>query len=378
MGIQAHEILEKIRNGTLTEEERMLVESWYLQMQAGQTFEHAPEVFQDALEEIRAGIPTEEPISRHRKWPSWYYAAAALLLVGSLYFRYRPAPERNMHLAQATARKDFNPGTDKATLILSDGSTMELGTQVKPRQFNEEAESLILNKPGKLIYKSRQYKSSSSETAYNQINTPKGGQYKLVLSDGTQVWLNAASSLRFPVHFGTTQRQVELSGEAYFEVAKTHVPFLVKTRRQEIKVLGTHFDVNSYTDEMGTKTTLLEGSVQVRPLQADRGKQISGTMLHPGQQSVLEAGSLTVKPVDVQEEIAWKNGTISFVNADIQSIMRQVSRWYNVDIAYSGNIPVRLFTGSISRNAKLSELLTILELSKINFSIKGRQLTVSP
>jgi ferric-dicitrate binding protein FerR (iron transport regulator) len=378
MAIQAREILEKIRNGTLTEEERILVESWYVQMPRGQTFDEAPEAFVDALEEIRAGIRTEEPGLRQRKLQSWYYAAAALILVGTFYVLFRPAPQRKTHLAQATEKQDFDPGTDKATLTLSDGRTMELGTELKPAKIDEEAQLLILQKPGQLIYKSRQYKLSSSESAYNQIKTPKGGQYKLVLSDGTQVWLNAASSLRFPLRFDSRKREVELSGEAYFEVSKTHVPFFVRTSSQEIKVLGTHFDVNSYTDETSTKTTLLEGSVQVRPLQANNGKPISGKMLRPGQQSRLAAGSLTIRPVDVAEETAWKNGSISFVNADIQSIMRQVSRWYNVDVVYSGEMPVRLFTGSISRNAKLSELLTILKLSKINFSIKGRQLTVSP
>lgn len=378
MAIHAREILEKIRNGTLTEEERILVESWYLQMERGQSLEHPPEAFVDALEEIRAGIRTEEFATRDRNRQPWYYAAAALFLVGSIYFFYHPVPARKTHLAQAVVKQDLDPGTDKATLTLSDGSKIELGSGIQVEKLSREAQALILNQSGKLIYKANPDKSSSSETPYNQITTPKGGQYKLVLSDGTQVWLNAASSLRFPVRFDAAARQVELSGEAYFEVSKMHIPFLVKTKNQQIKVLGTHFDVNSYTDETSTRTTLLEGSVEVHPLRSNKGGQMSGTMLRPGQQSVLDAGSLTIRPVDVQEEVAWKNGSISFVNADIQSIMRQVSRWYNVDVVYSGEIPVRLFTGSISRNARLSELLTILKLSKINFSIKGRQLTVSP
>ena len=378
MAIQAHEILEKIRNGTLTEEERILVESWYIQMEGRESFELPPEAIVATLEEIRAGIRTEGLVVRNRNWHSWYYVAAAVLFAGFIYFAYRPTTERNTHLAKIIAKQDFDPGTDKATLTRSDGSKVELGTGIEVGKLDGEAQSFILNKPGKLIYKSRQYNLPSSETIYNQINTPKGGQYKLVLSDGTQVWLNAASSLRFPIRFDGQEREVELSGEAYFEVSKMHIPFIVRTRSQEIKVLGTHFDVNCYDDETSTKTTLLEGSVQVRVLQPEKKTQISEAMLRPGQQSVLDSESLTVRPVDVQEEVAWKNGSISFVNADIQSIMRQVSRWYNVDVVYSGEIPMRLFTGSISRNAKLSELLTIFKLSKINFSIKGRQLTVSP
>ena len=381
MANHAREILEKIRNGSLSEQERILVESWYLQTQRDQTSDHSPEDFAKTLEEIRERIPVEEHVAKQPNRQPWLYAAAILILVSGLNFLYRSTTNRKTPLVQTKTIHDVEAGTNKATLILSDGSTLQLGPQTESGKLPAEVESVILSKPGQLIYKSLHGGSTTPKTsssAYNQITTPKGGQYKLVLSDGTQVWLNAASALRFPLHFGSNQRKVELSGEAYFEVAKNSVPFLVKTASQEIKVLGTHFDVNAYDDEKSTRTTLLEGSVQVRRLQPDIRKKTQTLLLKPGQQSRLDAGSLSVLPIDAEEEVAWKNGSMSFVNADIQSIMRQVSRWYNVEVVYSGNVPVRLFTGSISRKAKLSELLTILKLSKINFSLHGRQLTVSP
>jgi transmembrane sensor len=194
------------------------------------------------------------------------------------------------------------------------------------------------------------------------------------LSDGTDVWLNAASSITFPTAFTGKERKVTVTGEVYFEVAKNKAkPFKVIANEAEIQVFGTHFNVNAYADEPATQTTLLEGSVKIT-----RGS--STAMLEPGQQATLnKSGQMSiVEDADIEMVMAWKNGFTSFKSADIQSIMRQVSRWYNVDVYYEGNIPERKFTGDISRNANLSQLLRLLEVSKIHFTIEKNRLTVIP
>ena len=195
----------------------------------------------------------------------------------------------------------------------------------------------------------------------------------MVLSDGTKVWLNAMSSLRYPATFRGRERNVELTGEAYFEVAKNkEMPFRVKSGIQTVRVLGTHFNVNAYADEADIKTTLLEGSVEVS---AAANKQL----IAPGQQSVFEMqkGALYKLNIDADKEIAWKNGVFQFDGDDIKTIMRQVSRWYNIDVAYSGEIPAVKFFGGISRGSKLSDVLKILELNEMHFERRGSSILVS-
>ncbi|HEY9259959.1 FecR family protein, partial [Chitinophaga sp.] len=203
-------------------------------------------------------------------------------------------------------------------------------------------------------------------------------QYQLVLADGSSVWLNAASSVRFPAAFSGNVRRVEITGEAYFEVAPLlrngkKVPFIVSTHGMEVQVLGTHFNVNAYPDERTIKTTLLEGSVIVT-----KGK--TKQLLKPGEQARLDPGNNLVlyKDVDTDREIAWKNGYFSFDQADLSSVMRQISRWYDVDIVYAGQVPDRHFGGEISRTSRVSEVLKILEESKVHFKIEEKRIIVLP
>ncbi|HEY1202426.1 MAG TPA: FecR domain-containing protein, partial [Niastella sp.] len=202
--------------------------------------------------------------------------------------------------------------------------------------------------------------------------------------DGSRVWLNAASSLRSPIAFIGNDRRVELTGEAYFEVAKdAHKPFHVITPTQDVEVLGTHFNVNAYENEPAVKTTLLEGSVKVNQLAIDN-KQLAkkaerSVVLKPGEQAALSRAHspLTIAhSPDMEEVMAWKNGFTIFNKADLKSIMRQVERWYNVDVVYEGDIPQRTFTGGIERSARLSELLRLLEVSKVKFRVEGNRLIV--
>ena len=207
---------------------------------------------------------------------------------------------------------------------------------------------------------------------YNILKTPRGGQYSVVLSDGTKVWLNAASSLGYPAVFTGSERTVDLEGEAYFEVAgKKDAPFHVKVKgKPEILVLGTSFNVMAYPDEPFTSTTLLEGTVK------------TGTrILKPGQQAqAVDSQSVVrvVTDVDVESITAWKNGETSFENASIQEIMRAISRWYDVEIAYKGNIPDKRFIGGLPRDTQLSALLHVLEQNGIHFTVEGKKITVTP
>jgi ferric-dicitrate binding protein FerR (iron transport regulator) len=217
--------------------------------------------------------------------------------------------------------------------------------------------------------------TSTSTPIYNTMTTPRGGKYDLELSDGTRVWLNASSSITYPIAFSGTERRVTVTGEAYFEVAKNKdMPFKINVDGQEeVQVLGTHFNIMAYSDEPLIKTTLLEGSVKIV-------KNKTTGMLKPGQQAQMTTdGKLSVTDdADINAVMAWKNGQTLFVNEDIKTIMRRASRWYDVDIEYQGGVPARLFTGGISRESNLSVLLKVLELNKIHFKAAGKKLIVTP
>ncbi len=272
-------------------------------------------------------------------------------------------------------RNDVAPGSNRAVLSLSNGTTILLdaaGKGVLVRQGN-----IVINKTadGQLVCKVLPTDSvgNAPVSLFTTISTPRGGQFQIMLPDGTKVWLNAASSLKFPFRFTADERKVELSGEAYFEVAKNRdLPFRVQSARQTVEVLGTHFNIKAYPDEPAIKTTLLEGSVKV--IQENSRNSV---MLSPGQQSNVNE-EMSVSKVDTEFAIAWKNGLTSFKNADIKSILKQVERWYDVKAVYEGEISQRTFSGDIPRSSNLSELLQVLETSNIHFKIDGKVITVTP
>lgn len=222
-------------------------------------------------------------------------------------------------------------------------------------------------------------KLAAAQHEYLTAETPRGGTYQVVLSDGSKVWLNAASRIRFkPTFLGAASREVELSGEAYFEVFKdAKHPFVVKTAKQEITVLGTHFNINSYADETADKTTLLEGSVRARVLKPE-AMPGSTVILKPGQQFKSDQlGKTEVLNVDVQTEVAWKNGDFVFEDEAMGSVMRKLSRWYNVDVSYQGEVSTERFNGKISRSKNIGQVLRALESTKsIHFKVEGRRITV--
>jgi ferric-dicitrate binding protein FerR (iron transport regulator) len=302
------------------------------------------------------------------------WAAALLILAGGylVYKQTRPSPPA------AIARHDLPAGTNKAILTLANGQQVVLDSTAKGQLASQGGIQVLQLDSGQLAYVAGNGKGDGKTTAtgsYNTLATPRGGQYRITLPDGTKVWLNSASSLKYPTAFDDRTRNVELNGEAYFEVAKnSKQPFSVTSNGLRVDVLGTDFNVNAYPDEDSIRTTLVSGAVRLLT---------NETMLDikPGEQGSTgrKAGRFVVAHPDVQEIVAWKNGEFIFYSQPIQTIMRQVSRWYDVDIEYHGTPPATLFSGDITRFSKASALLDLLELTgDIHFEITDRKIVVLP
>ncbi len=319
-------------------------------------------------------------------------AAIIILVTGGLaiYFSHNRASKTSIaKITNSPARykNDLAPGGNKAILTLADGSQIVLDS-VKNGNIGTQANSNILKfKNGELAYKPQDAKTAredNTETKYNIVSTPKGGQYQIILADGTKVWLNAASSIRFPAAFTGNERQVEITGEAYFEVAalykaaggnkeKEKIPFVVFVNGIQVQVLGTHFNINAYDDEASVRTTLLEGSIKVV-------KGNSFTFLKPGNQSEVDRdGKMKlIAESNTEEAVAWKNGMFEFRSAGIETIMRQIARWYDVDIEYQKKVNEK-FYAEIPRNTHASALFKILEATgAVHFEIEGKKVKVLP
>ncbi len=326
-------------------------------------------------------------IDFNRSWLRFAAVAVVVLFISTAtFFLIRNAQKETIPINQfaQNLKNDVAPGGNKAVLTLADGSTIILDSAQNGALAQQGNTKVLKLNNGQLAYNLAGHKEPATTVLYNTISTPKGGQYLVVLPDGSKVWLNASSSLRFPTAFVGNERSVEITGEAYFEVASLKIPhettkkmpFIVEVNGVKVEVLGTHFNIMAYGDEGKIKTTLLEGSVNVR-----RGK--ANGLLRPGQEAELSYNQtnndkLLIRNADLEETVAWKNGRFLFNNAEMRTIMRQVMRWYDVDVIYEGSIPERFFTANISRNTNLSELLKVFELSKIHFKIDGRKLIVMP
>lgn len=305
-------------------------------------------------------------------------SVAAMVVVclafGIWFYRASKMESAKKVLATHTTN-DVGPGGIKAVLTLSDGKKISLDKANAGEIANQNGISISKNSEGQIVYMvTAKATDEAPVISYNTIETPNGGQYQVVLPDGTRVWLNAASSLKYPTQFSGSEREVTLSGEAYFEVAKNRKkPFRVKSKEQEIEVLGTHFNVNSYQYEDGIKTTLLEGSVKVLSKQNNQAR-----LLLPGQQSVVKETAFLIREVNTEDAVAWKEGLFQFNEADLKSVMRELARWYDVKVRYEGNIQPLRFGGAIQRNLSLSQALKILEKSQVHFKIHGKEVIVMP
>jgi transmembrane sensor len=309
-------------------------------------------------------------------WAKISIAATILFFVGFGFYLHGHRPQKQTQTALIKAKhkvlNDALPGGNKAVLTLANGKTIILDNAQNGMLAQQGATLIKKTADGQLLYNANLPANTTAVPEINVITTPRGGQYQVILPDGTKVWLNSASSLRFPTYFTGTSRQVEITGEAYFEVTKNPaMPFKVKTNRADIEVLGTHFNVMAYDDETVMKTTLLEGAVNIT----------SGSFsarLKPGQQAQINRSgqNKVVDNIDIDDETAWKNGIFQFRDAGIDVILRQAARWYDVDISYKNGVPPREFTGRISRNVKASELLNMLKYAGVDLKIEGKEIVV--
>lgn len=354
-------LLDRYRRGVCTESERLLVESLHLH-----TYD-SEEIPEDAVakERVWQHWRTASAATGRKSRAPWLAAAAFLVLIAAVAFLFRFAADTPPD-SQIT---DIPAGGNKAILRLADGRTVQL----------DSSQNGVIMLPGRLLYTDSTLVGNlldapaARDEAHNEIVTPKGGMYQVVLADGTKVWLNADSKLRFPPDFTKTRREVSLVGEAYFEVAKNRAqPFIIKTAGQEVQVLGTSFNVTAYPDAVSEQTTLVEGKVSVSTRQTAR-------QLSPGDQAVVGASGISVEKVDTAPFVAWKSGFIAFNEETLEHIMRDISRWYNVDVHFEGADKQLRFGGMVSRYANVSEVLRRLELTgQVHFKIEEKRIVVTP
>lgn len=300
-------------------------------------------------------------------WPRRVAAAAIVLILAAGAYTWLNKPVNKPQVAQNV---DIQPSSEGAILTRGDGSTVVLDS-LHDGEMTEDNGAHMQLQQGQVSYAAAT--ANDGETIYNTITTPYARTFRLLLQDGTEIWLNAGSSVTYPVVFTGKERKVKVTGEAYFEVAKAAgKPFVVNVNdRAEIEVLGTHFNVNAYAEEAVIKTVLLEGAVRVRT------GEINAAVLKPGQQAVINGEKMEVMPADLDEVSAWRNGLFHFRKATIPEMMRQLARWYNVEIHFEGAVPERTFSGDIERKLSLQQVLTILRVTRINYTIDNqKQITI--
>jgi transmembrane sensor len=385
------QILDRYIAGEASEEERAWLESAYINLNSKDIPEHSESFLREGTDQVWdvlsskiTGI-SEQPEFEYNLVPQkklrsrrtarllTLISAAALIIIslsGILIYRQNhPAS----YLTNLPASADLKPGKDKAVLVLANGKKINLDQTMSGHLADQKGVSISKTADGQLVYSVPQQENISAEAEYNTVVTPAGGQYQVNLPDGTRVWLNASSSLTFATSV-TTVRTVKLNGEAYFEVSKMadegrRVPFIVESASQKVEVLGTHFNVNAYDNELLAKTTLLEGSVKIN----------DNTLLKPGQQARVQGQSIKVSAVNAEDYIDWQRGDFMLEHNDFRSIMRKIARWYDVDVVYAEDAPEKLNLGGwISRSKNISSVLQVMEKTgKVHFKIEGRRITVS-
>lgn len=378
-GEELSSLLTKYKKGTSTAEEKALLENWV----AGVTYPEY-EIDEQELMQDLAEISQRLPLLRRRVrlWPRIAVVAAAMAVIVFGVWLYTSDNFTTTH-KEIAYTTDIAPGKNRATLTLANGKTVTLSDSKMGVVFSDSG--VTYNDGAKVAAEVTQPQLLST-------TTPRGGTYQITLPDGTRVWMNADSKLSFPSDFSEEKRMVLLQGEAYFEVAKSYrskvkagqrvqerVPFVVKTDKQEVTVLGTHFNINSYADEPATKTTLLEGSVGVK-ISGDSnnpGPALS-YILNPGEQAVND-GQIQVSKVDLGEVVAWKSGSILFKDKTLEGIMRELARWYDVKIVYAAGAPkYETFSGAVSRARNISTVLERMQTTgSVRFKIEGRTITVT-
>lgn len=367
------QLIDRISTGLATDEEISTYNAWCRSFQGA---ENTITGFEEIQSKMRSNIDRQidgtGTITRlFKRWPGIAAAAALIaVLAFSIWFLRSGSFTGNSPL-QAVRKNDIKPGSDKAVLTLGNGQQISLTDAESGEIAKESGIAITKTAGGALVY---HVAAGSSTTSYNTIATPKGGQYTLVLCDGTKVILNAASSLKYPAKFSSDHRKVSLTGEAYFEVAKDHKrSFIVTTEQQEVTVLGTHFNINAYQDGPDIRTTLLEGAVKVTKLAGN-----TQVLLKPGQQSVLNHGNIKVDNVDVADAVSWKNGYFQFNGKTLEMAMLEVARWYDVDVEYKNDsLKQQALAGTISKYEQVTNVLKTMELTgAFHFRITGRKIII--
>jgi ferric-dicitrate binding protein FerR (iron transport regulator) len=368
---QINELAEKWLNKTITAKEEAQLYQWYDADSEQPLNWPGEDQSEDALKS-RLYKAIKERTIRSQTLKLWVSSAAAVILImaiASIFFL------KNKQTTSTTSQANYENRQNAApTLTLSNGKKITL-SHSGPETFTEiSGISITKSSKGELIYHISETNDQTNVTGYNTIETPKGCQYQIVLPDQTKVWLNASSVLTYPVKFKDGEREVNLLGEGYFEVAHNkRIPFKVTSPSNVVEVLGTHFNVNAYNNEPNARVTLLEGSVRVE--NHNKLKRI----LLPGQQAVITGSNMTVDNVDTELAVAWKDGNFFFDDMPIFEIMRQISRWYNVEeVVYKGDLSAIRLGGSISRTKSLQEVLKLLEVTElVHFTINERRIIVT-
>lgn len=361
---------------TLTEEEKDELDEWILasdenmilfeKMTDEKNVAQAAEWFRQ-MDVEKDLAETKSKISVRKPQRLWQYAVAASIVIATgagIYFYQNSITQKNKSEV-AAQNQDIMPGSNKATLTLADGKVIELGKTGDDTTINGHAK--ILRKDGQLIYKPD---TTENVVVYNTLTVPRKGQYKLILPDGSKVWLNSESSIKYPVSFPGKERRVFVTGETFFEVAKDKTkPFRVVAGDITVEALGTQFNVNAYTNEPFFSATLIEGSIRV-----SKGSAVK--ILKPSQQAQLTNAEFKIVDTDNDDAIAWKNNQFKFTNTSIDEIMRQIARWYDAEIKYQDNVALHL-NGTIGRDVPVSKLLNILEATnQVHFKIEGKKIIV--
>ncbi|MFD1605540.1 FecR family protein [Flavobacterium artemisiae] len=372
-------LLQKYQEGTLSHEEKDKLEAWYLHKASNSNQQLNEYELEDSYDYLKSKLPLHQEPKVIRIWPRVAVAASIAVLMGTGIF-YFTKSEKEQNIQVAAKPVEIAPGGNRGILTLSNGKQIVLSDITSKDTIAKEGDqdqvTIKIDANGVITYviNPNADTSEEDENSFNTLSTPTGGQYNIVLADGTKVFLNAVSSVKYPTQFNGSKRIVELDGEAYFEVAEDKSkPFIVKSDKQSIEVLGTHFNVHAYDNESVVKTTLLEGSVAV----TSRDQK---AILKPGQQSGVSdnTAKISIKEVDTEAAIAWKNGRFKFDNADLKSVMKQLERWYGIKVEYRGDVSDVRFNGGTFRNKNLSEVLKVLELSNIKFKVEGKTIIVYP
>lgn len=371
---EAELLLEKYNKGTITPKELEVLEAWYRErMEVGST-DISEEELEENLDSVWRQLNTISNPPKVVLWKRIAAVAAILLFVTISWLLYQH--NLSTPINETAVGNKIVPGGNRAFLTLSNGKKLSLADAVNGTLANDAGVVISQSADGQLLYtvSDNHLGNDKLSDQYNAIETPRGGQFQVILPDGTHVWLNAASVLKYPVRFSKAERTVELVGEAYFEVAKDPKrPFILQTLDQKVAVLGTHFNVNVYPEDKLHKTTLLEGAIRVSSKNGE-----NPLLLKPGQEYESGHGKPKVRQVDAEESVAWKNGEFVFTDESLESIMNKIARWYNVSISYEQVDPSTRFGGAVSRFSEISKVLEKLELTgEVNFRIHGRRIIVT-